>query len=190
MSVFPLSSDASTHFHMETPSLRLYLLNWLWRSCFHCRGYKHPVKVSDERLQEACRQFACGVLSALKSPSLSSVDISLEHDVWRYVTFHKGKSSEHRGHFLFSNQDLSRLKYLPTHWWYFMNEHGEGTAIDFPIKIKPVLSWSSAHCFVKNGYIMKAKRLPLEKLCISIAKRPCNVNTLMEIIWMHLFNIP
>ena len=140
------------------------------------------MKVSDERLQEACCQFACGVLSALKSPSLSSVYISLKHDVWHYVRFNKGRSLEHRGHFLFSNQDLSRLKYLPRHWWYFMNGNGKGTAIDFPIKIKPVLSWSSALCFVKNGHIMRAKRLPLEKLGISIAKRPCNVNSVMEII--------
>ena len=74
---------------------------------YHFRSYKQPMKVTNERLQEACRQFACGILSALKSPSLSSIYINLEHDIWRYVTFNKGKSSEHRGHFLFTNQELS-----------------------------------------------------------------------------------
>ena len=33
-----------------------------------CRGFRNPVKVSDDRLQEASGQFACGVLNALKSP--------------------------------------------------------------------------------------------------------------------------
>lgn len=107
------------------------------------------MKVSDERLQEACRQFACGVLSALKSPSLSPININLELDIWCYVTFKKGRASEHCGHFLFSKQELSRLKYLPTHWWYFANEHGEGTAIDFPIKIKPLFGKERSHC---EGY--------------------------------------
>lgn len=145
-----------------------------------CRSYRNPVKVSDDRLQEASRQFACGVLNALRSPSLSPVYINLDLDIWRYVTYKMGKPSEHRGHWLFSKKELSRLTYLPTHWWYCLNEHGEGTAVDFPIKIKPVLSWSSAHYCVRKGHIVKATRLPLEKLCITIARRPCNINNLME----------
>ena len=31
---------------------------------------------------------------------------------------------------------------LPPDWWYFLNEHGEGKKVDFPMKIKPVLGWS------------------------------------------------
>lgn len=101
----------------------------------------------------------------------------MELDIWRYVTHKKGKPSQHRGHFLFEKEDLSRLK-LSMHWWYYMSEHGEGMAIDFPLKIKPVLSWSPSHYIVKQGIVCKAPRFPVEKLCITVIKRPCNLANL------------
>ena len=56
------------------------------------------------------------------------------------------------------------------HWWYYMSEHGEGMAIDFPLKIKPVLSWSPSHSIVKQGIVCKAPRFPVKKLCITVVK--------------------
>ena len=50
---------------------------------------------------------------------------------------------------MYSKKDFSRFKWLPDSWWYYLNEHGEGNAVDFPIKIKAVLSWSPAH-FIKK----------------------------------------
>lgn len=130
------------------------------------------MKVSDERLQEACRQFACGVLSALKSPSLSPININLELDIWCYVTFKKGRASEHHGHFCFLSKNYPDLS---------TSQHTGGTLQMNMVKVLPLISQSkSNHYLVKKGHIVKATRLPLEKLCITIAKRPCNVNTLME----------
>jgi hypothetical protein len=41
---------------------------------------------------------------------------------------------------MLERDDLSRLKFLPTNWWYYVNESGMGNAIDFPIKAKTILS--------------------------------------------------
>lgn len=89
-----------------------------------------------------------------------------------------GKKSQHRGQFLFQLEDFVRLKDLPLHWWYYISEHGEGMAVYFPIKVKPILSWSPFHYYFSNGKVCKAQRFPLEKLCVTNVRRPCNVNNL------------
>ena len=132
-----------------------------------------PIQISDERLIEGSRRFAAGVLTGLKSSSLSPFYVDMELHIWCFISYNKGTPSEHRGHFLFHKDDFTKSKYLSQHWWYFLNEHGEGFAIDFPIKIKPVLSWSPAHYFNKHGLLCKAPRFPLEKLCMEVAKKPC-----------------
>jgi hypothetical protein len=94
------------------------------------------------------------------------------------VTFGKGVPSEHRGHFLFEKNDFNQLKYLPENWWYQLNNDGQGTAVKFPIKIKPILSWSSSCNMKKYGKLVKAPRFPLEKLCITIVRSACNINNI------------
>lgn len=79
---------------------------------------------------------------------------------------------------LFEKNDFARLKHLPAHWWYFFNERSEGLAIDFPIKVKPVLSWTPAHFFKKDGKLCQASRFPMEKISITIVKRPCNLQNI------------
>jgi hypothetical protein len=74
--------------------------------------------------------------------------------------------------------DFGRFKALPDYWWYYLDQHGEGKALDFPIKIKPVVSWSPIQYIVKSGKFVKASRFPVEKLCITIAKRACNIDNI------------
>jgi hypothetical protein len=76
-------------------------------------------------------------------------------------------------------EDMHRLKFLPESWWFVLNGHGEGSAVDFPIKVKPVLSWSPSCYMPKEGKLCKAPRLPNEKLCISVIKKPCNAQTVV-----------
>ena len=131
---------------------------------------------SDDLLLEASRNFTVEVVSCLKSVSFSPVYLPMRLDVWRYVVYQRGKESNHHGHL--EMNDFSRLKFLPKNWWYFMNENGEGKAVDFPMKVKPVLSWSPLTFVVDKGKLSKAPRMPLEKLKLYILKRPCNVNNL------------
>ena len=137
------------------------------------------MKPSDEQLQEASRQFTLGLHCSLKSTSNLPVYIQMRLDVWRYVVHKKGTPSEHRGHMMLGKEDVHRLKFIPTNWWYVLDLHGEGTAVEFPIKVKPVLSWSPSTYMTKEGRLCKAPRLPNERLSISILKKPCNTDTII-----------
>ena len=108
-------------------------------------NYEQPPKPREERLQEAAYHFATGILSALKNSSVSPFYVHMYLDVWRYLTHGKGTPSQHRGHVLYSKHDFERFAALPEYWWYYLDEHGEGKAVHFPIKIKPVLIWSPVH---------------------------------------------
>ena len=35
---------------------------------------------------------------------------------------------------LYEKDDFSRLE-LPSYWWYYLTDFGEGIAVDFPIKL-------------------------------------------------------
>ena len=99
-------------------------------------------------------------------------------DTWRYISHNKGTISEHRK--FYERDELTKFKYLPDHWWLFMNEHGEGKAIDFPMKIKHVLSWTPAHYVdTKGNKLIHANRIPLEKLCITTARKSCDMNNML-----------
>jgi hypothetical protein len=50
------------------------------------RGYENPPKPSVSRLDQAAKAFCCNILSMLRSKSLATGQIEIDHDVWRYVT--------------------------------------------------------------------------------------------------------
>lgn len=104
-------------------------------------------------------------------------DIGL--DVWRHITYQRGIPSEHRGHVLLEKDDMAKLNHLPSNWWYVANENGDGIQIDFPMKAKPVLSWSPK-VFIKgaSGNMVAAKRFPREKICLNIIRKPFNVDNI------------
>ena len=89
----------------------------------------------------------------------------------------KGIASEHKGYKMYNLDDFSKLE-LPDTWWYYLDHHGEGKAIQFPIKMKSVLSWTPKRFVFKDGLLKQAKRLPIEKAKIHFCRRACNVQTL------------
>ena len=109
--------------------------------------------------------------SALKSQSSSPVYINMDRDVWRFITYGKGTVSEHRGNHLFEKDDMVRLKYLPNDWWYYLNQDGEGIAVDFPFKARAILSWSPQKFVKKDSKLVKVARFPME-----IIRRACNTD--------------
>ena len=74
---------------------------------------------------------------------------------------------------------MVRLKYLPNDWWYYLNQDGEGIAIDFPFKAKAILSWSPQKFVKKDSKLVKVARLPMEKVCLTIIRRACNTDNLL-----------
>lgn len=146
---------------------------------FVFRSYNYPVKPSEQRLMNAGRDFFSAVVSYLKSKTLASIYIDMELDVWRFIMHNKGIPSQHKGHMMYEKDDFVRFGTLPSHWYYVLNEHGEGTTIDFPVKAKPVLSWTASHYIVKNGKLEMAPKIPIEKVCMTIPKKACNVDNIL-----------
>ena len=109
---------------------------------------------------------------------MAPVYISMALDVWRYITHNKGKASQHKGFMLYEKDDFDRFETLPCHWHYCLNVHGEGTAVDFPLKIKPLLSWIPSHYVVDRNKLQIAPKIPVEKVVTHLVKQQCNVSTI------------
>ena len=103
--------------------------------------------------------------------------IEMDLDIWRWGTRDKGVPSDHKGHFMLGKEDFTRFP-LPCHRYYWLDVHGQGMAVDFPVKTKTLLTWSPKH-FVAGGQdLVQAPRVPIEKLVISFSKRACDLTNL------------
>ena len=74
----------------------------------------------------------------------------MDHDIVRYVIRRKDKKAHDGVSILYEKDDFSRLE-LPQYWWYYLNELREGIAVDFPIKLKTVLT------YLKHRHAMHAR---------------------------------
>ena len=82
--------------------------------------------------------------------------------------------AEHTGYKLYYKEDVFPYTTLPENLWYYLDLHGEGKAVDFPLKMKPVLSWTLIQYIKEKGKLKKAPHAPVEKLKIHICKRAIN----------------
>lgn len=69
---------------------------------------------------------------------------------------------------------------LPPGWWYYLNEHGEGKKVDFPMTIKPAIGWSPKKHVLNGKKIVPGPRFPVQKLIVSFARLPCNEKNLFH----------
>ena len=102
----------------------------------------------------------------------------MELDVWRYITENRGIASEHKGYTMYHKEDFNRFKHLPCDWYYYLDQHGQGMAVDFPVKAKPVLSWSPSRYHSVNGKLEKAQRMPIEKISLTFVKKACDIHSI------------
>ena len=144
------------------------------------RGYERPPKPTITRLEHATRMFASGISSMLKTKVLGNGLIEIDLDIWRYIVQGKGIPCEHRGHFLNQEKDFNRFHMLPSDWWYYLSEQGEGKKIDFPLKAKAVLLWSPKKHAVRGGKLVETPRFPIEKISISFSRTPCNQENILN----------
>ena len=137
-----------------------------------------PAKPDGLRLERACRDFVHAIHSRLKSKSNGSVYANMELDVWRYITFGKGRPAEHKGHTMFEKEDFLHFEGLPENWFYTLNQLGEGIKVKFPMKAKPIVSWTSSTFMSKNGKLEVAPKIPIEKISIMFVKAACNFDNI------------
>ena len=122
------------------------------------------------RLEAAGRSFHQAILTKLKGTSIAPEDAHIDLDVQRYLWRCRGIVSEHKGCKLYQKEDFIRFTSLAESWWYFLDVHGQGTAVDFPIKLRPMLTWTPAHFIKQNGKVQKAPRLQLKELKYTLAR--------------------
>ena len=102
-------------------------------------------------------------------------------NVWRFLALNRGRAANERGAYLLEKEEFDRFHSLPNHWYYFLNERGQGTAVDFPVRVRPFLGKSSAKDFIvgDNGELKKAPIIYTEKLSVYFVKRACNIDNVM-----------
>ncbi|XP_068681258.1 uncharacterized protein [Montipora foliosa] len=168
-----------------------YLVKWkdwpLWTSSWEpsahlsnelIRGYNNPC-VSIERLEKAAVVFSEAILGILKCRAVKatySAEISFDHDVLRYIFKGQGKGPQNGVSMLYEKDDLKRFC-LPSYWYCYLDQLGQGATIDFPLKLKPVLRFSKKRFIVLKGEIKQAPLIPVEKLIIVVNRRACDGST-------------
>ncbi|CAB4015417.1 Hypothetical predicted protein [Paramuricea clavata] len=142
------------------------------------RSYDQPSRPDKTRFEQSCRNFLHAIQSGLKSKSTAIIYVDMDLDVWRYITCNQGRKSNHKGHILFEREDFRRFEGLPDDWCFILNQHGEGVSIDFPLKAKPLVSWTALSYIVKSGKLVMAPKMPIKKVVLSFAKRACNMDNI------------
>jgi hypothetical protein len=147
---------------------------------YYYRSYDHP-EPSIEHIDECCLAFHTAISQGLKSSGVDAhIYIPFRLDVWRYLTRDKGRGAYGSGPYLLEKHDFERFSSLPNHWYYVLNQHGEGAAVDFPMKVRPLLGKAGAKNFIvdDNGTLCKAPISYIEKISIYFVKRACNVSNI------------
>ena len=115
------------------------------------------------------------MLTSVKGKSSAPVDVQIDFDVQRYLWGDRGVVSEHPGYKLYSKEDFFRFTTLPESWWYYLDVHGQGKSVDFPLKMKSLLSWTPVQHIKDNGILKQAPQAPLEKVIIHFCKKACDI---------------
>ena len=99
-----------------------------------------------------------------------STEILLGHDITRYVFGGRGKLSGDGISMLCEKEDFVR-PCLPLFWHYYLNQLGQGVAVNFPVKLKSMLKMSRNRLIVSNGELGQAPMSPVEKCIITINRK-------------------
>jgi hypothetical protein len=73
---------------------------------------------------------------------------------------------------LYGKNHFTRFE-LPPYWYYYLNQLGEGIAVDFPVKVKTVLTYSRKH-HMFTSIVQIAPNFPVEKIVIHVNRKACN----------------
>lgn len=138
------------------------------------RTYEKPPKPNSYQLELAGRHFYHAMLTSVKGKSAAPVDVQIDFDVQRYLWGDRGIVSEHPGYKLYNKEDFFRFTTLPESWWYCLDLHGQGKAVDFPLKMKSILSSTPVQYIKENGTLKQAPRAPVEKVKIHFCKKACD----------------
>ena len=114
-------------------------------------------------------------MEQLKSKSVLPTVITFRHDVFNYFFNGKGEKGNKRGFILLNKEDF-QICCFADHWDRVVDSIGDGVKIDFPIKLRPFLSWSPKKHHLVGGIVVPSPRYRPEKLSISMCKVACSLS--------------
>lgn len=105
----------------------------------------------------------------LKTKCRLATTIEFRGDAYKYL-FH-GKGIKQEGWIFLQSSDFP-AKYFPYGWDKLCDQHGQGSKLHYPVKLRHFLSWSPKKFAVNsdNGSVVTAKRVCLEKLSFMLVK--------------------
>ena len=109
------------------------------------------------------------VLLALKDKGpVRKLSVEFRH-VYRFLFNGKGKPAEQCGWMLFEDKDFVKCE-LPSYWYCIHDQHGDGTKVKFPVKIRTFIARSPKKFTDKNDKIVQLPCSFIEKLSITFIK--------------------
>jgi hypothetical protein len=124
-----------------------------------------------EAIEEGRDFLLCGIQEQLKSRSTVPTVIPFRHDVFRYLFNGKGKQGNDRNSLLLERDDFNHFHNFPSNWDEMVDNTGDGLKIDFPLKLRSLLSWGPCTHISVDGKFIPCPRYRPEKLNISICKK-------------------
>lgn len=154
--------------------MQFYHPNLLFSFIPKFRTYEKPLKLDSYQLEMAGRNFYHAMLTSVKGKSSAPVDLQIDFDVQRYLWGDRGVYLNTLDTNFYNKEDFLHFTSLPESWWYYLDLHGQDKAVDFPLKMKPLLSWTPVQYIKENGMLKQAPQAPVEKVIIHFCKKACD----------------
>jgi hypothetical protein len=120
--------------------------------------------------EECVDKMRIEVMLALKHKAPEQkLTLEFRHDVYGFLFNGKGMPAEQRGWMLFEESYFEKCK-LPPSWFCIHDQHGDGTKVRFPVKMRTFLGHSPRNFSNKGGEIVELPRSFIEKMSIKFIK--------------------
>jgi hypothetical protein len=138
------------------------------------RSFNIPC-IAEDRLHQNIDKLAVAILSKLKSRSRTPTVMDFDHDCWRLLFHGKGKSKQKMLFKFYEREDFASCNFSAK-WDQYLNKHGDGVKIKFPIKMKIHLSHSPKVFISHDNELIPGKRMYLERLTFDFVREPLSCN--------------
>ena len=132
-----------------------------------CRYFENPTPDRDVVLHEVSR-LRIAVAHALKASKVrQTLTVEFRQDVYLYLFGCKGyQQGKWR---VLEKDDFLAQYFYPNQWDSFLDQHGQGTKVYYPVKVRHYIS-RSPKGFIRNSNITEAARAYQEKFSIQMVK--------------------
>ena len=100
-------------------------------------------------------------------------EILIHHNIIRYLFRGRAKLSGDGVSVVYEKDDFNRFC-LPSFWHYYLNQLGQGVAVEFPVKLHSVLRMSKKCFIMSNSGLEQAPLFLVHKVTITINRKVCD----------------